>query len=143
MGTPAPAYVPPAASSGGAPAAPVPVPEVKDTRTARPAASVARSAGRWLVTLRLGERATTSVVLQRRAAASRGRPARYMTAKRVRATRLNAGIRRIALGALRPGQYRLRIRVVGARQTTTIVRSFRVPPNRIKEGTRPHVAPGG
>lgn len=143
VGSPVPPNAPPAAPSGGASAVPVPVPEVKDTRIVRPVASVARSGGRWLVTLRLGERATASVVLQRRAAASRGRPARYVAAGGMRATRLKAGIRRIALGALRPGQYRLRIRVVGARQTTTIVRSFRVPPNRSKEGTTHHVAPGG
>lgn len=146
VGTALPPYTPPVTPPGGVSTAPpVPVPEVKDTVTkpARPSASVRKAAGRWFVSVRLWERASTSAVLQRRAPAAKGRPARFVTAKGVRTRLLKAGIRRIGLGALRPGQYRLRIRVVGSRGPTTIVRSFRVPPAPSKEGATSHVAPGG
>ena len=143
VGAVAAPYTPPAAAPSGAPAVLVPVPGVKPPAPARPTAAVRTTGGRWFLTLKLGERTTTSALLQRRAPRAAGRPVRFVTAKGVRARLLKAGIRRIALGALRPGQYRLRIRVVGSLGATTIVRSFRVPPARPKEGATSHVAPGG
>ena len=126
--------------------APTPVPEITAKKAApkKASASVARSGARWTVTLRLGERSTARVVLERRTAATARRPARYVAARTVRTPKtLNAGIRRIALGAMRPGQYRLRIRVVGLRGATTIVRTFRVPSPLPRRGATAHVARGG
>lgn len=126
--------------------APTPVPEISVTTppAKKATASVARSGKRWTLTLRLGERSSARVVLERRVVAAKGRRARYVAAKTVRTPKsLNAGIRRIALGAVRPGQYRLRIRVVGARGATTILRTFRVPPPLPTRGATSHVAPGG
>ncbi len=149
VGTASPPSTPPAsAPSGASPApalapVPVPVPVVKDAPPARPKASVRHSGRRWFFSLKLGERSRTSALLQRRAPPAKGRRVRYVRVKGVRARPLKAGIRRIALGALRPGKYRLRIRVVGSRRKTTIVRSFRVLPKRSKRAATSHVARGG
>lgn len=144
LGYATPPTPPPVTPVPAAPA-PTPVPEitVKKTVAKKPAASVGRSGARWRLTLRLGERSSARVVLERRSPATKRRPARYVVARKMRPTTLNAGIRRIALGAVRPGQYRLRIRVVGARGATTIVRTFRVPPALPRRGATSHVARGG
>jgi hypothetical protein len=121
----------------------VPVPLVKEPKPARPKASVRRSGRRWFVSLKLGERARTSVLIQRRRASSgKGRRVRFTTVRGIRARSLKAGTRRITLGGLRPARYRVRIRVVGSRKTT-IVRAFRVPPKRSTKGASSRVARGG
>ncbi len=142
LGTPGGGGVPPPAA-GAAPSSPtVDLPTVKVTRHTRPTATIRTSARRWFVSLKLGERTRASVVLERRVPALGKRPARFVVVSGVRPKAYNAGIRRIGLGALRPGQYRLRIRVTGSRPTI-LTRTFRVAAPPTTRGTTSHVAPGG
>ena len=125
------------------PVVPSTLPRVKAVTPARPTASVLTLAGRWFISLRIGESATASAVLERRRPAAGRRPARYVVVTGVRRKTYKAGIRRISLGTLAAGQYRLRITVTGPRGRTTLTRSFRVPVAPTRRGTASHVALGG
>lgn len=145
IGTPAPPS--PQTSGQVAPVAPIttvptPLPRVKAKAPARPTATVSALTRRWFVSLKLAETSMASAVLERLRTTAGRRPARYTVVTGVRRKGYKAGIRRILLGALASGQYRLRIRVTGSRGAVTIVRAFRVPVAPTKRGTAPHVALG-
>lgn len=120
--TTAPAARPAPVTTSPATARPRPV--------ARPRARVRTIRGRrWLV-LTLGERARVSALVQRRRPRAARRAARFATVRGIRGRRLPRGTRRIALGTLRPGRHRVRVRVAGATRTVRITRSFTVRPRR-------------
>ena len=144
---------PPPPSSGGAttsarapsPAPVIPIvprtlPRVKAATPARPTARVLARSRRWFISLRLGESSTASALLQRRKPAVGRRHARYVVVTGVHRRKYRAGIRRISLGRLAAGRYRLRIRVTGPRGRTTLTRSFRVRAAPRRRGTASHVA---
>ena len=125
------------------PVVPRTLPRVKAVTPARATASVLTLSRKWFISLRIGESAKASAVLERRRPGVGRRPARYVVVTGVRRKSYKAGIRRISLGTLAAGQYRLRITVTGSRGRTTLTRSFRVPVAPTRGGTASHVVLGG
>ena len=141
---PPPPPPPPPSSEGGTPPTPAPViiptvprtlPRVKVATPARPRARIRARSRRWFISLRLGESSKASALLRRRKPAVGRRRARYVVVTGVRRKRYKAGIRRLSLGHLAAGRYRLRITVTGSRGRTILTRSFRVRAAPRRRGT--------
>jgi subtilisin family serine protease len=104
-------------------------------RAARPKARLLHLGDSWFATLRLAERSTVRGTLQRRVsiprAGAHGEAAvRLRTVKRLDRRSYRPGVRRVSLGRLATGRYRLTLRIAGPSRATTLVRSLLVPPAR-------------
>lgn len=129
-----PPVVPPADPPPGPPAAQPPVSPPGETAgtpppIARPTAGLLRRGRSWFLSVRFAEPVRVRVTLERRTAPA-SRAIRFRVVRRLGARSGGAGVRRLSLGSLATGRYRVTVTVVGARATATLVRRALVPAAR-------------
>ncbi|WP_217912973.1 hypothetical protein [Miltoncostaea marina] len=118
---------PPAAAAGPVHAA---RPAPRPAAVRRPAARLLRGGGAWVLRLGLPSRTTVRVVVARRVTRAGRGPARLRLVRRIGPRTVGAGVRRVRLGRLAPGRYRVLVRMRGPAGRGTLTRALLVPPTR-------------